>query len=271
MDLKLQGKRALVTGASSGIGAGIAAWLAREGAAVVVHGRNLERALAVAEAIRGGGGQAAIAIGDLSNDEGAGATAEAALKAFNGIDILVNNAGGRSSDGGASDWLGPSPQAWVDTYQMNTVASVRMIHHLAPPMRERGWGRLIQLSSSAANSPNAGIAHYAAAKASIINLSVSLSKAFAHTGVTANTVSPGMIRTPALDEWFDALARDKGWEGDRARTEAWVLETIVQQTVSRIGEVDDIGALVAFLASPLADFINGANFRADGGRSPGVN
>jgi 3-oxoacyl-[acyl-carrier protein] reductase len=269
--LDLEGKRALVTGSNSGIGAGIAELLAEEGVAVIVHGRDRARADAVADTIRQAGGRVAVAIGDVATDEGAAAVAEAALGAFGGIDILVNNAGGRSSEAGAVEWLNAMPQDWMDTYSKNTVAALRMIRLLAPAMKERGWGRLIQISSSAANSPNAAVPHYAAAKAAIINLTVSLSKAFARTGVTANTVSPGMVSTPALDEWFENIEREKGWEGDRARTEAWVLEHLVVQTVGRVGTVRDIAALVAFVASPVSGFINGANLRIDGGRSPAVN
>ncbi|MDD3798432.1 MAG: SDR family NAD(P)-dependent oxidoreductase [Novosphingobium sp.] len=271
MDLQLAGKRALVTGSSSGIGIGIAEVLAEEGVQVVVHGRNRQRAEAVVADLRGKGHDVALAIGDLATDDGARATADAALAAFGGIDILVNNAGGRSSDAGTVEWDGAAPEDWIDTYNKNAVATVRMVRLLAPAMKERGWGRLIQFASSAANSPNAGIPHYAAAKAAIANLTVSLSRAYAMTGVTANTVSPGMIATPAVDEWFDNIAAQKGWENDRARTQKWALENLLHQTVDRVGQVRDIGAMVAYLCSPLADFVNGANFRIDGGRSPGVN
>lgn len=271
MDLRLEGKRALVTGSSAGIGTGIAHALAQEGVAIVVHGRSPDRAEAVAEQIRQAGGRAIVAIGDLATDAGAAETARAATQAFGGIDILVNNAGGRSSDAGAVEWMNATAKDWLETYEMNTVAALRMVRHLAPDMKARGWGRLIQISSSAANSPNAAVPQYAAAKAALINMTVSLGKAFSKTGVTANTVSPGMTRTPALDAWFDGIAAEKGWEDDRARTEQWVLENLVHQTVGRVGTVEDIGALVAFVASPLADFINGANLRIDGGRSPGIN
>lgn len=273
MDLQLAGRRALVTGASSGIGAGIAGELAREGVLVVVHGRDPERAAAVAEAIRADGGKAEVALGDLSRDDDADAVATSALRAFGGIDILVNNAGGRSGQDGAADWLSAGPQDWIDTYQKNTVAALRMIHHLAPAMKERGWGRLIQISSSSGNTPSGAVPHYAAAKAAINNLTVGLSKAFSCTGVTANTVSPGMIATPAVDEWFLNIAAEKGWTGadGRDRAEAWALENIMHQTVGRVGRTRDIAALVTFLCSPLADFINGANLRCDGGQSPAVN
>ena len=271
MDLKLVGKRALVTGSSSGIGAGIAEILAREGASVVVHGRDKARAEATAERIRAAGGQAAIACGDLATDAGAEAVADAALAAFGGIDILVNNAGGRSSDNGVADWLMAEGIDWAETYQMNTVAAARLIRRLAPAMRERGWGRLIQVASAAGSFPSANSPQYAASKAAMINMTVSLSKALSRTGVTANTVSPGMIQTPAVDAWLDGIAEARGWPGDRAKSMAWVLDHNVQQTVDRIGIPEDIGNVIALVASPLGDFINGANFRVDGGNSPSVN
>ncbi|RVT91106.1 SDR family NAD(P)-dependent oxidoreductase [Sphingomonas crocodyli] len=271
MDLRLAGKRALVTGSSGGIGAGVAEILAREGAAVVVHGRDTGRAEATAERIRAAGGKAAIACGDLATDAGGDAVADAALAAFGGIDILVNNAGGRSSDNGVADWLQAEGADWADTYQMNTVAAARLIRRLVPGMKERGWGRIIQVASAAGTSPSANSPQYAASKAAMINMTVSLSKALSRTGVTVNTISPGMIQTPAVDAWLDGIAEARGWPGDRAKSMAWVLDNAVHQTVDRMGMPEDIGNVIALVASPLGDFINGANFRVDGGNSPAVN
>jgi enoyl-[acyl-carrier-protein] reductase (NADH) len=113
MDLQLAGKRALVTGSSSGIGAGIAEVLGREGAVVVVHGRDRARAERVAGAIRAAGGTAHLAIGDLANDAGAATVAEAALDQTGGLDILVNNIGGLESlGGGPRGWFDVRPEQW---------------------------------------------------------------------------------------------------------------------------------------------------------------
>src|SRR5947209_5386909 len=128
MDLKLRGKRALVTGSSSGIGTGIAALLADEGVSVVVHGRNAERLARVAADIDAAGGSVASALGDLVTDEGADVVARTALEAFGGIDILVNNAGG-SSEEEAKSWFQVPLDEWVKTYQSNVVAAGRLIHH----------------------------------------------------------------------------------------------------------------------------------------------
>lgn len=270
MDLQLAGKRALVTGSTSGIGVGIAKALAAEGAAVVIHGRDAGRAEKVAAELRSAGATVAVAIGDLATDEGAAAVAAAATAALGGIDILVNNAGGQAKESPAG-FDNKTPDDWLATYNGNAVASIRLIHLLSPAMKAQGWGRIIQIASAAASAPSETVAQYSASKAAIVNLTVSLSKALKLTGVTANTVSPGMIATPALDGWLEGIAQSQGFGDDRKRTESYVAENLVQQTVGRVGQPGDIGAMVAFLASPLADFVNGANFRVDGGSSPSVN
>jgi 3-oxoacyl-[acyl-carrier protein] reductase len=269
MELDLEGKRALVTGSTSGIGEGIALAFAAEGASVVINGRDADRAAAVVAKVTAAGGRAAIALGDLSTDEGADGVARRALDAFGGIDILVNNAGGRSGDAGATDWTLAKPSDWMDTYSKNTVAALRLCQLLAPQMQERKWGRLIQIASVSASSP-VSVIHYAATKAGMVNMTLGLSKALSQTGVTSNAISPGLIITPAAERWFAAIAREKGWGDDRAKAEAHVITNLVRQTVGRLGTPKDIGDIAVFLASTRADFINGANIRVDGGSSPSV-
>ncbi len=130
MDLKLAGKRALVTGSSSGIGAVIVKLLAAEGAAVVAHGRNESRAHAVAEAICASGGQAVVVLGDLATDTGADTVATAALSG-GPIDILVNNAGILPRQA----WMEAAAELWQQTYNSNVISGVRMIQRLVPQMR----------------------------------------------------------------------------------------------------------------------------------------
>jgi len=263
MDLKLTGKRALVTGSSSGIGEGIARMLAAEGCAVVVHGRNAERARKVADEI----GAAAVALGDLSTDEGADAVAAAA----GAVDILVNNAGGAAGTS-AMSWTEVPSALWVETFQQNALAAARMINRLLPAMQARGWGRVINVASAAGTQPIAFGPDYGAAKAAMINMTQSLARSLGACGVTANTVSPGMVLTPAVAKWFTGLSASMGW-GDISLEEAErrVTEQIVPIPVGRAGRVEDIAHAVCMIASPNAGYITGANVRVDGGQVQAVN
>src|SRR5690349_15301057 len=151
LDLKLTGKRALVTGSSSGIGEAIARLLARQGAHVMVHGRNPERTERVASQIRQDGGKAWLALGDLGNPDNARAVAKNALEALGGVDILVNNAGG--ADEGMKAWLETDLEQWHATFEQNIYSSVRLIRELVPQMQRSGWGRIVQVSSGVATQP----------------------------------------------------------------------------------------------------------------------
>jgi len=270
MDMQLNGKVALVTGSSSGIGIGIAHTLAAEGVSVVVHGRDAARTQATADAIVANGGSARIAVGDLQTDAGADKVAAEALAAFGQVDILVNNAGGRGA-GKPLTFFDITPDMWNDTYNANVTSAVRMIHRLAPAMRERGWGRVIQLASLAGQTSSGGVMEYGASKAAVVNLSLGLSKVLANTGVTVNTISPGMILTGALEGWLDAVAAQRGLGTDRDKAARWVLDNSLKQTVDRLGNPEDIGFAVTFLCSPRGNFVNGANIRVCGGASPSIN
>ncbi len=184
MDLNLTGRNALVTGSTSGIGAGIAIALAREGATVVVHGRSEARAKSVVEQIVEAGGKAHYALGDLGNDDGANAVIEQALGAVKKIDILVNNVGGPVE--GKVSFFDTTLGEWADSYNGNALAAVRMIQGLVPAMKARGWGRVIQITSRNAISPHANMPSYGGAKAAMNNFTLGLSKELAFTGVTSN-------------------------------------------------------------------------------------
>ncbi|BAZ11648.1 putative 3-oxoacyl-(acyl carrier protein) reductase [Calothrix sp. NIES-4071] len=269
MDLQLNGKRALVTGSSSGIGEGIAKTLAKEGAIVIIHGRNQERASRVAEEIKQNGGQAFVAVGDLSNDEEAKLVAESTMSAIEGVDILINNAGGADESNGG--WLDTPIERWAATYSQNTLAAVRLIKLFVPQMKESGWGRVIQISSGVATQPIPVTPEYAAAKAAIVNLTVSLAKELAETGITVNTISPGTILTGGLERVVRGVANEQGWGTDWAELEKRAVRELWPNPTGRVGRVEDIATLVAFVASPLAGFINGANLRVDGGNIASIN
>lgn len=268
MDLQLNGKRALVTGSTSGIGQAIATALAAEGVAVVVHGRDAERAKATASAIDASGGTAAVVLGELSHDAGARSVASAAAEAFGGIDILVNNA---ASAGDTDGWMAGGPDEWLDLYNANVASAVRLIGLLTPAMRTAGWGRVIQIGSAAQPYPLPMKAAYSATKAALSNLTVSLSKELAGTGVTANTISPGPTSTAAFRDLALSFAQHHGLGDDVDAGARALIGGPLANPSGRLAEPDEIGALTALVASPLGASINGANLRIDGGFTPTVN
>ena len=211
MDLQLSGKRALVTGSSSGIGEAIAKSLAAEGVAVVVHGRREAEAKRVAAEIAAAGGKAVVAIGDLSSDAGADAVAKVVNDAMGGVDILVNNAGAFPLYAVARS---PPRPTGSTVYNQNVGSMVRLITRLVPGMKQRGWGRVISLASVVATMPFPGGPAYAATKSANANLAVSLAKELAGTGITSNAVSPGMIVTPGVEEMLKEMAPQFGLPSD---------------------------------------------------------
>lgn len=257
MDMGLNGKRALVTGSSAGLGRAMAEMLAAEGADVVVHGRDPDRTAAVAAQIRADGGHATAVLGDLSIDEGAAAVAEEA----GDVDILVNNAG--YYDG--LSWSQATAEQWLRIYQVNVVSGVRMIEHLVPGMRRRGWGRVIQIGGGLALQPAALQPHYNATLAARHNLTVSLARELAGSGVTANTVAPGAILTEPTRELTAAVAAEHGWGPDWSDIERSASAAWFPNDIGRFGRPDEIAAAVTFLASRHADYISGADLRVDGG------
>lgn len=274
MDLQLSGKRALVTGSTSGIGAGITLRLAAEGAHVVVHGRNRARGESVAGEIVRAGGNATLILGDLAVDEEADRVSSDVIAQLGGIDVLVNNAaytgGGPPEWDGHHQWLDDPLPHWVAAYQSKALAAVRMIKRFAPGMIERRWGRVINIGSAAAVQPVAGIPAQQAGYAAMLNLTASLARSLHDVGVTANTVSPGVILTPAVERWAADLGQQHGWPAEWDEIEKRLVSTYLPLPVGRIGRPDDIATAVAYLASPLSGFITGINLRVDGGQVQSV-
>lgn len=269
MDLQLAGKRALVTGASSGIGVDIARVLAREGAVVIVHGRDGERAARTVAAIEQDGGKAVVAVGDLATDAGADAVEAVAQEALGGIDILVNNAAG-GNDTAMLGWQEIKPEDYLAAYNVNVMAGLRLIQRLVPAMVERGWGRVVNISSTVARQPIGTVQDYSAAKNAMENLSLNLSNNLAPKGVTVNTVIPGLIMTEKAREWVEQLRDAHGWSADETEMQASYIREFNPQLVPRLGRTDEIAHAVAFLASPLSDYTTGATLRVDGGQIRGL-
>ncbi|WP_285634844.1 SDR family NAD(P)-dependent oxidoreductase [Actinoallomurus iriomotensis] len=262
MDLELSGRRVLVSASSSGIGAVVARRLADERCAVLVHGRDAARATEVADGVRAEGGEAEVVLGDLTDDK---AAAEVAARARSwGVDVLVNNAGPFVEH----DWDTVEPSAWLDAMNGNVVSAVRLIRALVPPMRERGWGRIINVGSRAATSPLPNMVDYSAAKAAVVNMTTGLARHLAGSGITANTVSPGVIVTEGMRRMFEDRSAAQGRRASWADLEPQVLAEYAPNPSGRLGTADDVAAAVAFLASPPAGYINGIDLRVDGGITP---
>jgi 3-oxoacyl-[acyl-carrier protein] reductase len=267
MDLQLNDKTALVTGSSKGIGEAIAVALAREGASVVVHGRDRVQTERVVNAIVAKGGRACSVLGDLTQDEAVERLVAEAEDRVGAINILVNNAGG---SGPKNDWQATAAAGWASTFDRNVLAAVRVSTRLLPRMRQARWGRVINISSGAATMPPATGPDYSAAKAALNAMTASMAKAVAAEGVTVNAISPGTIKSARLEDGFRAAAVARGIAANDAPWEdiqRGVLPLFASVPLGRVGELNELADAVAFLASPLAGYITGINLHVDGGFS----
>ena len=262
MKLGLEKRTALVTGSYRGTGSGIARVLAGEGMTVVVHGLEPGQAEPIAEEIRAAGGRALTTTGDLRSEAGARAAAETALQEAGRIDVLVNNYGAAAGGG----WLDDVDADWLEMFQTNVASGARMVRHLVPGMVERGFGRVLFIGTVGGVRPRAQMPGYYASKASLTNMTVSLCKELANTGITVNNISPGMLATAEVRAGLERRAQKHDWgTTDWEEIEARAVKELMPNPTGRIGRIEEVGALVAFLASDLAGYINGADIRIDGG------
>ncbi len=267
MDLSLTGRRALVTGSSSGIGEAIARMLANEGAKVVVHGRNRERAEKVAAEINATG----IAIGELSTDDSAAAVHAAAVEALGGnVEILINNAGGSSTGNTSRPPLDIKVADFVSNYHANMLGAVRMVGLAVPAMVEAKFGRVINVSSAVAIQPNNLGTDYSAAKSALNNFTVSLAGSLKGVGVTANTVTPGVIMVDGLIRFARAKFEDPDMSIEDITQRLADQKVFELPPVGRLGIPDEVAMVTCMLASPALGYVTGSNYRVDGGQVRGV-
>lgn len=263
VDLKLKGRRALVTGSSSGIGEATARMLAEEGAVVVVHGRNRERAERVAKEIKAAG----VAIGDLNNDEGAAAVHAEACAALGGnVEVLINNAGGSSTGNSSKPPSGIKAADYIANYHSNMLGAVRLVLLALPDMQAAKFGRIINVSSAVAIQPNNVGVDYSAAKAALNNFTVSLAGSLKGGGVTVNTVTPGVIMVDGLLRFGRARYNNPEMPLEEV-TQRMAEEKIFQlPPAGRLGQPEEVAMVACMLASPALGYVTGSNYRVDGGQ-----
>jgi len=238
-------RRALVTGATSGIGRAIAEALAAQGTHVLIAGRDARRGEEVVAAIRAARGKADFTAADLANVQSVVNLASQAEKMLGGVDILVNNAGiytfGPTAEGTA--------EGFDAMYGTNVKAPFLLTGSLAPAMVKRGWGRIVNITTMVAYIGMAGAALYGSSKAALQLLTQAWAAEYGPAGVTVNTIAPGPVRTPGTAGMGDALEQ-------------------IGKTVpaGRVGTPAEIAAAAVFLTSEGASYVNGATLAVDGGR-----
>ena len=256
MDLKLTDKRALISGSTKGIGFAIATALARAGAGVVVNGRTEASVSAALSEIRAsvpGAGVEGFA-GDLATPQAA-----ASLGAkFPAVDILVNNLG----------IFEPKPfeqipdDDWRRFFEVNVLSGVRLSRMYLPGMKDRGWGRIVFISSESAINTPGGMIHYGMTKTAQLAVSRGLAESCAGTAVTVNAVLPGPTHSPGVDEFVNQFSGGKPF----AEFEKEFFKSVRPTSLlKRFIHTEEVASLVAYVCSPLASATNGAALRVDGG------
>ena len=269
MDLGLEGRACIVTGASSGIGLATARMLAAEGARVMLVARDERRLEEAARECAGAGGADAadgkavgsVAVDVTDPDAGERIVAKCAER-FGSVDVLVNNAG--TSRRRPLDEL--SDEEWNEQWELHVMASMRLMRAAAPRMAERGWGRIVNVSSSSGKRPSRTNAAYSVTKAAQLSLSRVFADEYAASGVLVNAVTPGVVETPL---WVDrgGLADQVAEASGSSRDEA-LASAAAKVPTGRFGAAEEIAAVVVFLCSERTSNVAGAAWSVDGGSVP---
>ncbi|MDR8393418.1 glucose 1-dehydrogenase [Aliifodinibius sp. S!AR15-10] len=261
MNLNLDGKTAIVTGGSKGIGKGIARSLAGEGCNLSICARHIDELEETAEELEKLGVQVLVVEADLTKETDIQNVVNRTVDKFGTIDILVNNAGTVGEPGTIEE---VSVQEWRDLFELNLFAVVSITKKVLPVMLKQNWGRIINISSENGTQPYPDMIHYSASKGALDNFSKGLSKQYAEQGILVNTVSPAFIETPLVDEMMQQAAEEQGITKEEA-VKQFLSNKRPNIELGRPGKIEEVGPIVAFLASDKASFINGSDYRVDGG------
>ena len=257
MDLGIRGRAALVAASSRGLGRAVAEELAAEGCDLVMCARGADALEEAAAAIREASGVRVLAVpADLSDPAQVAAVAEAAHDAYGRIDILVTNTGGPP----AGPFESHDAEAWRGAVRQNLESVLELVRAALPGMKERGWGRILNVTSIAVKQPVDGLILSNAVRAAVTGMARTLANEVAPFGVTVNNVLPGYTRTQRVEE---LAARASEREGISAADAVGRWEA--QIPMGRLGDPREFAALVAFLASERASYITGQSVAVDGG------
>jgi 3-oxoacyl-[acyl-carrier protein] reductase len=264
MDLGLKGRACVVTGASRGIGRETAQLLCAEGAAVLLVARDEERLGAATEEARAAGteagGRAEALRLDVTGDDAGERMLAAAEQHFGDLDVLVNNAG-------SARWrdLDEVPdEDWRAQYELSVMAPLRAMRAAAPAMAGRGWGRIVNVASTAGKRPSAAMPEYSVAKAAELSLSRLFADRYAKQGVLVNAICPGPVAGELWMEPGGLLDQSQQMSGADSRDEA-LARAGSKRPIGRLAEIEEIAAAIVFLCSERASYVSGAAWSVDGG------
>jgi 3-oxoacyl-[acyl-carrier protein] reductase len=263
MDLNIKGKVAVITGGDSGLGLATAKLLAAEGVDIVLSDIDQESLEKAAQEVRDAApGVKVLALAsDLAKNESVLQLAAQVQSELGGANILINCAGAR---GAAGDFLTLTDDDWQQTIDIDLMGAVRICRAFIPQLQQKGWGRLVLIASENAYQPYEEESPYNACKAGVINLAKCLSRAYSKEGLLINCVSPAYVETPMTDAMMDELAEERGT--DKEEAVQWFLKNKRPHiAVGRRGKPEEVASVIAFLCSEQASYVNGSNYRVDGG------